>query len=122
MHFLAEVPSKISDSHPPDWLKVGCVVSWAPVQSSGTLGTSSHQNTNKVTFVIFTPPPTLIPKISQLLKSGQWIKAIQDPYVLIDIIFASWYERIDKSAWEVTRRGVDIEKVSSIPSRWICRV
>ena len=109
MRFLAEVPSRRSDGDQPDWLKSSCVLRWIPSAAPRPQSDSDPQF--KVTLIVFEPPVTLIPKISDLLRTPQWVNVTRDPYEIVSTIFAAWYEQMDKSAWEVTDRGVKIEKV-----------
>ncbi len=109
MHFVVGVPSKRSDGDQPDWLKSGCVLNWRP--QTTTPNTKQRDLRYQVTLVIFEPPYTVFPKIVSLVGSQGWVAATRDPYILVAMIFAAWYRRIDENAWEVTNRGRVVEEV-----------
>lgn len=50
-------------------------------------------------------------RIGSFARSPNWEIALQDPYLLVEMAFGAWYERLDSNAREVTDSCRNIEGV-----------
>ena len=53
----------------------------------------------------------MLQRLAGFIISTKWETATRDPYVLVDIALYSWYERIDRVAWDITHLARRHEKV-----------
>jgi hypothetical protein len=63
--------------------------------------------------ICFEPTVSLLQKVLQLTRCPGWRDALHDPYILLDMAFDAWYERLDDSSWELTEISRNIEQVSA---------
>ena len=70
----------------------------------------------QVTLIYFNPAPEFWRAINRVFKSDSWEDVLEDPYLLINMAFESWYELIDASAWEVNDLSREAEKVCHLSS------
>ncbi|KAK4118233.1 hypothetical protein N657DRAFT_694550 [Parathielavia appendiculata] len=101
MHFLAEIPGSNTPDRQPEWLKWGFVLTWLPKVATSSAAVQDSAYT--VSLIVFQPPVETMDHLVRLVRSSNWMDATVDPYVLVDIALVSWYHRIDKVAWQVTK-------------------
>jgi hypothetical protein len=106
------------DSLLPEWLKSALVLNWSqpsqgPANTEAPEATPQRANRSKpsVSLLIFEPTFTLYERILTFAKSNNWETVLQDPFLLVEMAFGAWYERLDINAWDVTNLCSDIEKV-----------
>lgn len=108
IHFLGAVPFTEKTS----WINSGLVLKWSEAKTpNNTSSMSTSHPFQQVTLICFEPTIGFWQKINGLFKSSDWEDILQDPYLLINIAFESWFERIDDSAWNVTDLSRGIEMV-----------
>ncbi len=108
MHLLSEIPGE-RPRRQPEWLKSGFVLTWTRKQRrlDGTDAGTSYS----VRLIVFQPPADMLIRLARFIVSPRWQDATLDPYVLVDLALYSWYERIDRIAWDVTNRARVDEEV-----------
>lgn len=107
MHFLGMAASQ--DGAGGDWIKSGLMLRWLSNPSMQQVGDADR---SPVILLCFEPTYKLLERLQHLVDSANWEFILQDPYILVDIVISTWYERLDESAWEITSRVSTIEKVS----------
>lgn len=95
-----------------DWIKSGIMLRWLSNPSMQQVGDADR---SPVILLCFEPTSKLLERLQHLVDSANWEFILQDPYILVDIVISTWYERLDESAWAITSRVSTIEKVS-LPS------
>lgn len=81
--------------------------STSPSSSESTLSSS----VSSVTLICFEAPERLKQRFEGLTKGNAWEIALQDPYMLYDIILSELYMQTDTSAWNLAAVFGGIEKV-----------
>jgi Mg2+ and Co2+ transporter CorA len=59
---------------------------------------SAESRDREVTLVCFGPPNSLVQRFSQL-KTAAWTQALEDPYILLDIVLDELYLVLDGMSW-----------------------
>jgi hypothetical protein len=103
----------------PAWLKSGLVLNWSPPPPQDHASTDipeprvqcSSLSKPSVSLLIFEPTFTVYERIKAFAQSANWETALQDPFLLVEMVFGAWYERLDENAWEVTGSCSGIELV-----------
>lgn len=111
MHFLAAIPSN-EPGEQRNWLKPGLFLKWHKSKRpyDGSRRPSAQPFTG-VTMICFAPIIQLVKKIISLGASPTWDDVLVDPFLLVDMAFSSWYDRVDMISWDVTERARAIEQV-----------
>jgi len=95
MRLLAIVPSVHDPSKGPDWIKTLLILRWKPKP-----GATNGEHV--VTLIAYRPPAVLRTALFKFWDDEDtWTRAIFDPYVLVSLALASWYERLDQLAWDI---------------------
>jgi hypothetical protein len=66
----------------------------------------------RVTFICFEPIPTFWQAINRIYKSENWEDVLVDPYLLVAMVYESWYQVVDESTWKILDQTREIEKVT----------
>ncbi|KAK3324843.1 hypothetical protein B0H66DRAFT_587731 [Apodospora peruviana] len=112
LHFLGEMPSQQLDDPISRWIHFGFFMTWTPCKVADGDRQKHFPWAEKLTLVVFEPPAPLLEMISSrlLVDKSKWSEALEDPYVLLDMAFHAWYQRIEEASWEMTFRTRDVEK------------
>jgi hypothetical protein len=117
IHFLGVLPSQLTSQ----WVKSGLALKWSPAVVPDNVQTVSISKPfQQVTLIYFNPAPEFWRAINRVFKSNSWEDSLEDPYLLINMAFESWYELIDTSAWEVNDLSREAEKVCHLSSPAAC--
>ncbi|KAK4173350.1 hypothetical protein QBC36DRAFT_336027 [Triangularia setosa] len=105
MHFLVKIPTTASQPNMEEgWLKWGFVMTWQPkpARSQQPSAGAAVKPDYSVTLIAFQPPLESIEALVGFILSPTWTHVNADPYVLVDVALSSWYQRVDRLAWDVT--------------------
>jgi len=80
--------------------------------SSSSSSTRTHVN-NPVTLICFGAPRSLVDRFENLAKDSGCEDALQDPYVLFDLVLDELYKLVDDIAWRLSEIFGKIESVSN---------
>ena len=80
--------------------------------SSSSSSTTTHVN-NPVTLICFGAPRSLVDRFENLAKDSRCEDALQDPYVLFDLILDELYKLVDDITWRLSEIFGKIESVSN---------
>jgi hypothetical protein len=75
--------------------------------SSATLGLPNRN----VTLLCFGAPPSLQVKFKRLLKSWHWEDALNDPFILFQLVVDELFLQLDKTAWNLSAAFGNLEHV-----------
>ncbi|KAK4193996.1 hypothetical protein QBC40DRAFT_291548 [Triangularia verruculosa] len=102
MHFLVKIPTTASQQNSVEpWLKWGFIMTWQPKTVTPTTGAGVKPEYS-VTFLAFQPPFESTKALVDFIRSPTWTHVNTDPYVIVEVVISSWYQRVDSLAWEVT--------------------
>jgi hypothetical protein len=98
---------------PTDWIKSSVILRW-PEEGSVARGHSDTGSSPKgpVVLICFGPTASFLKHVYAFKEAKRWEEVEKDPFVLLDMVFESWYETLDDSAWTVNSLAQRIEKVS----------
>lgn len=67
---------------------------------------SSGSTQGQILLILFAPPDgeSIWRLINNLFNSSKWAKVLQDPFILLNMVFEAWYLCVDKHAWTVLDR------------------
>ncbi|EFE32211.1 uncharacterized protein ARB_01102 [Trichophyton benhamiae CBS 112371] len=111
MHFLCTASSP--DAENAEWLKSAAVLKWStPTANRQTPNNQDKRHANgPVTLICFRPMEGICERIFHLAQESNWGDVLQDPYLLLlDMVYESWYLRLDESAWKTNNLCQNIEK------------
>ena len=57
------------------------------------------ESKNSVTLLFFGAPPKVVQRFERLLGSEAWVDAVQEPYVLLALVYEQLFLLLDKAAW-----------------------
>lgn len=111
MHFLCTASSP--DAENAEWLKSAAVLKWStPTANRQTPNNQDKRHANgPVTLICFRPVEGICERIFHLAQESNWGDVLQDPYLLLDMVYESWCLRLDESAWKTNNLCQNIEKV-----------
>ncbi|EEQ35659.1 conserved hypothetical protein [Microsporum canis CBS 113480] len=101
IHFLCTAASP--DVARSEWLHSAVVLKWSAADGK-------HHGKAPVTLTCFRPMPGLVQRFHQLAEAADWTDVLQDPYLLLDMVFEYWFLCLDDSAWKTNDFCRDIEK------------
>ncbi|KMQ42881.1 hypothetical protein HL42_6424 [Trichophyton rubrum] len=110
MHFLCTASSP--DAENAEWLKSAAVLKWStPTANRQTPNNQDKRHANgPVTLICFRPVEGICERIFHLAQESNWGDVLQDPYLLLDMVYESWCLRLDESAWKTNNLCQNIEK------------
>ncbi|KAM5451273.1 hypothetical protein MaudCBS49596_003979 [Microsporum audouinii] len=110
IHFLCTASS--SDAEKSEWLQSAVVLKWS-VGDGRTPSNKYHKA--PVTLICFEPMQGIARRLLQLAETADWKDTLQDPYLLLDMVYESWFLYLDESAWKTNDVCREIEKVRPVP-------
>ncbi|KAM5471201.1 hypothetical protein MauCBS54593_003541 [Microsporum audouinii] len=105
IHFLCTASS--SDAEKSEWLQSAVVLKWS-VADGRTPSNKYHKA--PVTLICFEPMQGIARRLLQLAETADWKDTLQDPYLLLDMVYESWFFYLDESAWKTNDVCREIEK------------
>ena len=54
-----------------------------------------------VTLLCFGTPQTMVERFRRLLHNSRWRDAVEDPYVLLSVVYEELYNAVDKLSWQL---------------------
>lgn len=111
MHFLCTASSP--DAENAEWLKSAAVLKWSTSTAKSQKPNNQDEKHAKapVTLICFRPMEGICERLFHLARESNWGDVLQDPYLLLDMVYESWYLRLDESAWKTNNFCQNIEKV-----------
>jgi hypothetical protein len=114
-HFLGAVPFETLSEAREGWRghKQAVYIQWAPaIPFQGPAGAPEPKR--RVKLLCFGTNDAVLTRLDQIwARPGSlWAQEIlEDPYLLLVVVYECWYETLDKSAWEVVDMASAAEKV-----------
>lgn len=112
-HFLGVHPWNMTS-----WVTSGLLLRCSPCANRSQTGspeTPSPQDPPlQVTLICFNAAAEFWEAINRVYHSDTWVDILDDPYVLVGMVFESWYECADASTWAVNDQCQKAERVGSV--------
>ncbi|KAH7120255.1 hypothetical protein B0J13DRAFT_162132 [Dactylonectria estremocensis] len=90
------------------WLKPWVFLRWSPAHGDDT--EPGRRRFTRISMVCFQPTVELVDRVNILHQSPTWGYVLEDPFQLVEISFESWFYRVDKVSWIITKAARRIEE------------
>lgn len=91
------------------WLKPWVFLKWSLADGGDT--EPGRRRFTRISMVCFQSTVELVDRVNILHHSPTWGYVLKDPFRLLEIIFESWFYRVDDISWIITKAARRIEQV-----------